>query len=692
MGCVNSDFDACVSGFENGAFVPPNSEHVTYQIDYFSGDDFEMLHGRLGAKSQNGFLLEPQGLPAGIAPESSRSQKLPPKWCTVKKCIQHPTQLRLCVSGRMFMQFPDDPTLACNLPPSCAFAVCTRGALQEKSLIPSIKALSHSHTAQVVSSGLVFAVYVQMSQSGVFIYPRVLLSLESGDDIVLVDDRLGPIAAPYAFTVDFCIVDEGGRNVQFDVICRGDEDHKVDENGLELAGYASESSVSARIIEAKARTVRTCLQDYTTVNNHVEQAHISVGNTSLATHIESANVYLQNFVVSEEALDNPVPVPEPYAIGKEVARLRETGRAANILFEGADALKCSTTKENSPASHPLSFMTDSINDFWYHIRYDDDDPTPREANGKMITGEFWLSKLPVEKKNVYYHCSSTLAQALTMCIAFRFSCPTVHLSLISEGEKGARVLRHEHIPTNGIVMGIENDPRDKSLLRMFIEHRNEVLDDMTVCECREGHMTQTIVHQEVYDAGSEMYFRITLLHADGTRQSAVLQTSVDHLEDSFFDSSRGGQDAPMQEPSPRFPIAPCLLRHNLPPDNRIFVYTCVSRNAGKLGGGDGEDKYGTPMHGRSTSDLGQASDTGEDWQSVGNSDCEQEPAPTPVARNLKERMTSPRGCATPRGGNRLAQVGGEPQGVDWRRPAVQSATLLRRMEEPPFICFPKSLS
>merc|ERR1719424_61429 len=96
------------------------------------------------------------------------------------------------------------------------------------------------------------------------------------------------------------------------------------------------------------------------------------------------------------------------------------------------------------------YMAEAIDDFWYHIKYDEDDdlssmPTRSQAHN-MITGEFWLTKLPVEKKQVYFQCSSTLAQALTMCIAFRFSCPTVHLSLIAEGEKGARILRHEHIP------------------------------------------------------------------------------------------------------------------------------------------------------------------------------------------------------------------------------------------------------
>lgn len=385
--------------------------------------------------------------------------------------------------------------------------------------------------------------------------------------------------------------------------------------------------------------------------------------------------------------------------------MRETGLSTNILFEGEDARDIAKENQN-PALHPQvdssgkqngrskdksrkGIQVDSVDEFWYHIKYDDDDDmSSLDARGirqgKTISGEFWLSKLPVEKKHVYFHCSSTLAQALTMCIAFRFSCPTVHLSLISEGEKGARVLRHEHIPTNGVVMGVEHDPRNRSLLRMFVEHRNEVLDDMTICECRPGLLSSTIVHQEVYDAGTEICYRLTLLHADGTRQSAVLETSVEHLEDNFFDSARG-QDSMIHEPSPRFPIAPCLLRHNLPPDSRIFVYTSVAHTGSK---NDGElsdrvsEAGGTPQLRPSDSAgvLSFASDMDtreEDWQSVqgGMSDCE---ADTCRSQNA---LLSPRG----------SDLGLHDQ-VEWRWPVVRSATLLRKIDKAPFKCFPKSLS
>merc|ERR1719245_1151000 len=74
-------------------------------------------------------------------------------------------------------------------------------------------------------------------------------------------------------------------------------------------------------------------------------------------------------------------------------------------------------------------------DFWYHVRYDDDFDGDKAASKLCnyiteIKGEFWLSKQFIDKKNMYYHCSSTMSQAITMCTVFRFSCPMDYMKLI----------------------------------------------------------------------------------------------------------------------------------------------------------------------------------------------------------------------------------------------------------------------
>merc|ERR1712050_353233 len=117
----------------------------------------------------------------------------------------------------------------------------------------------------------------------------------------------------------------------------------------------------------------------------------------------------------------------------------------------------------------------------------------------------------VDKKNVYFHCSSTLAQALTICISFRFSCPIQYLNLIERAaseREVALMLRGVYIPTNGVVLGIEQDPRHRGLFRMFIEHRNEILDDMVICKSSIADLSRIQVHQEVYDSGDNIFYRI----------------------------------------------------------------------------------------------------------------------------------------------------------------------------------------
>lgn len=680
--------DLCLAARDYPAFIPPNTDNVTLSFDYLLSPELKLLDGTVGVNSPFGFLIEPQKAPEGFQIE--HQARLAPKWSTVH---EYPPQLsRLIVSGRALVMIPEGQWMrSANCGPCCAFAVSTRGAMREQ----TIRTPNYSHTAQVVSSGVVFALFLAAMPSGIFLCPRVMLALESGEEVLLLDDRLGPVKAPMSFYCDFTVVDEGGRNVQLDIICRG---------------VPQPAGKDAKEPAQNIGNMKTMLQDWTAVNNHVNPAYISFGNSSLATRLPNAAVYLQNLVISEEMFDEPVPGAEPYNAGQAVKNLRDVS-PSKILFEGVDAqaLAVKVGTPEAEALHPqivhqkrrTSEADPSEDSFWYHILYDDDEADVTDVRGRgpygsnrtaAITGEFWLSKAPVEKKNVYFSCSSTLAQALTTCIAFRFSCPPVHLSLISEGARGAKVLRHEHIPTNGIVMGLERHPSYRDLIHMFVEHRNQVMDDMTVCECHPSELTRTIVYQEIFDHGNAITYRLSLLRRDGSRQSAALQVVVDQLEESVFDSSRSGQET-WADLSPRYPIVPCLLRHNLPPESRIFVYSSVaykpsmevdepeefhsSKDVQSELGTAGSMSLGRSPQDALSSPMVSVSDVNvEDWQSVGGGASDHELESSPFRAAL--------------GKGQAGEVALAP--VQWRRPLVQSVTLLRRVEEAPIRCFPKSLA
>lgn len=677
-GCANKDgeleLDFCLMR-ETGSFKAPNTDYVTYYFDGRAAEDsLASLPVDFGKLTTRGILIEPKrkdvGLPSSM-PHRNHG-RLPAKWCTLKETLQ-PTHMRLCVSGRIFLkisELADETPRIRQEKEHCAFAVCTRGAMQTQ----SVKTETFKHEITAISSGVVFAIFVSLTKSGVFIYPRILLHLECGDDVVLVDESMGPLPPPYLFNIDFCIVDDGGRNLQLDVICRGDQD-ELDLNG-------------GQDIPEKRWNLKMCLQEYSTINNHIQPSCLSIGNSSVGTHLPSASVFLQNLVVSEEPHDeHRIQASGPFDVGRYVDRLRETKQTDKILFEGGDALKiassgCDTKAhpqiKTSPRKSP--FASDDLNvaDFWYHIKYEDEDDTSSlEARcyhfGKVITGEFWLSRKPLpDKKNIYFHCSSTLAQALTMCIAFRFNCTRVHMQLISEQHKD---LRHEHIPTNGIIMGLEHDPRNRYLLRMFIEHRNDILDDITMCECWSSLVTQIVVHQEVFDSGTEMLYRTTLVYPDGKTQSTVLQTKVDKLEERYFDSAAHSQDHIIGDPSPRFPIAPCNLAHKMEVENRIFVYSTVPYQRDFI-----EDSEGWSDRGSYTSALHEM----EDFQSVGGYGSDGD-------LDLREESTVSQALRGASGTGREMPANSVPFDVEWRCPVVQSATLLHRMDKPPFTCFPAPL-
>merc|ERR1712232_1023985 len=275
------------------------------------------------------------------------------------------------------------------------------------------------------------------------------------------------------------------------------------------------------------RTLRTCLQDYTAFNNQVQPASISLGYCSLPLLLPNSMAHLQNLVISEVLLDEGDAIDPPYDFWKEAAHNPERKKSSKIIFEGQDAHAASMAIDAPEADmlHPQLSSRQSTgptpgsgskpadeslgrrragataDEFWHHIRYDDSKGSEDDASDypQHLRGEFWLSKRSVEKASTYFHCSSTLGQALTMCIVFRFSCPAYYLSLIENEARS--VLKDTHIPTNGVALGIESDPRHDSLLRMFVDHRNEILDDIVISEVKTGELNRTIVHQEVYDGG-----------------------------------------------------------------------------------------------------------------------------------------------------------------------------------------------
>jgi len=707
-------------------FAAPNKEGVTYQFDFLKNQEIVFLKNQ-----EISTLPEIYTLPVditGFRVQSSSRDRHALNIYTVKEYTPKAAQLQLYVSGRVFVQYLDKPT---GMPPNglCAFGICTRG----RPIYQSLKTQSFVHTAQVVTSGVVFALYLHGSSSGFYLCPRISLVCENGNEICLVDDRLGPLRSE-SFYADFAIVDDGGRNVQLDIILRG-------------VGVGPEETATS--------TFRTCLQDYTAFNNMIAPANIALGYSSINSSTEAASVHLQNLVISEQQFQEKVPEPQPYDVWKDAHLLPEKESASKILFEGEDARVASMAIDvpESPVAHPqlqprrsvsgqgrggggdlvgsasrqgqssyLKWLRSSrgaasnlliggadsrASDFWYHIQYRDRNEgsevvAPMAGLGypPRVEGEFWLSKATVEKKGVYFHCSSTLAQAVTMCIAFRFSCPTDFLTLIEA--RAANVLRHTHIPTNGVIMGVEEDPRDASLFRMFIEHRNEILEDMVVCESGAAGLARTVVHQEVYDGGSTIFYRLTLMHADGSRQSAVLEAAADQFEDpnSLDTPGRTNTYQLVEDPSPRFPISPCLVRHDLSPQNRVFIYSSVQYDdtqqavdeATDGGGSINEDFQSTRDHqGESI-----ASDNpGEEWQSAGwdpaDMDQQQVVGATPTA--------SAHGAGAGNGSRRRAPSVASldtqkenPEAVEWRRPVIESVVLLSRVDEPPFKCFPSSLS
>jgi len=296
---------------------------------------------------------------------------------------------------------------------------------------------------------------------------------------------------------------------------------------------------------------------------------------------------------------------------------------------------------------------------------------------------------------------------------------------------------------------------------MFVEHRNEILEDMVVCECKSADLARTVVHQEVYDGGSAVLYRVTLLHRDGTRQSAVLQLDTEKIEEGR-DDRNGARLRIAEEPSLRFPIEPCRVYHNLSPVNRVFVYSSSSyeppdksgRPASPMRNKDKSGRPASPMRNKEGATPGSfpaagqvfdaarpqwqtspsapcvpAFDNAEDWHSAGGgfSDGEVDMVPegragpakimhvgaqAGIAGRAEDQHSAYASAVSPMAGSpgsspadldtpaAMQPAGGQEGGSfavqrplsAWLRPLVESSVLLAGVEEPPFRCFPQSIS
>ena len=72
---------------------------------------------------------------------------------------------------------------------------------------------------------------------------------------------------------------------------------------------------------------------------------------------------------------------------------------------------------------------------------------------------------------------------MNACTVVRFSTSSDYVTLIESN--AAAVLRLSSIPTNGVMCGIDEDAEDPNCLRMYVEHRGVVVDDMIIGEVTE---------------------------------------------------------------------------------------------------------------------------------------------------------------------------------------------------------------
>ncbi|CAJ1352312.1 unnamed protein product [Effrenium voratum] len=485
--------NACLDRYalcgRDSSFVPPNYKDAIYVFDYAVSK--QLWSGARG-------FLAPKGYPLSDLP----------RWELIHES-SHPRAQKLCISGRLLVCCGDIEEAQQRV----VFRLCSR----------SLK------VAQVVS-GVHFSLTLLAASPGVLLCPCISLVLQNGQEVCLIGDRLGPVPMPLNCFMDFAVVDQGGRNLQMDVILRS-------------------MSSTGQVKGTSDWTLRTCLQEYTPFQNCPENC-VFLASCKLG---EDSSLYLQNLVVSQEAAKERTNQVAPCWAQYPRNCEPHLSTYGTILFEGLDAWQ-----END-----LPLTSSSVEQFWLHMVYD---LVHGPASPEKMQGEFWISRQPMALQPVYLHCKMTLAQSLVSCISVRFSCQMDYLKILQNTPK---TLQHAQIPSRGVVVGVEQDPRNKNLIRMFIEYRNEIIEDMVLCEVAPCDVDTIMVHQEVYDAMDVLYFRVSLPKG----QSSLLTLKTRRLEEIDNQPARLMQI--FEEPSWRFPIAPLASRMATTPGSRLFLYTGI---------------------------------------------------------------------------------------------------------------------
>mmetsp|Transcript_87608 Transcript_87608/g.234540 ORF Transcript_87608/g.234540 Transcript_87608/m.234540 type:complete len:703 (-) Transcript_87608:83-2191(-) len=690
--CVGSGgFDGVCVTREFPSFVVPFSESPVYHFDGHRDKSFP-VKGKRHPSTGQGFVMD-----STIDKFLQR-----PTFYTVMETSQPPKESLVVVAGRVFVNY-SAPVHQIAEGGVCIFAVCIRGVplFEHVSGPPGGFQFPHDGSHKF-DSGLFVSFFLTNVDGQCHVAPTLALVTEQLLELNLMDEVLGPV--PESFYIDFAIVDQGGRNIQLDVIvrCPGPE----------------------------RRTLRKLLADHTTFHDHVHNAAISIGYSHLNEHVSprEASAVLQNLSIAEQQCDG-APVMRPFPVFE---RRNVVGHV--VQYEGEDS--CEALGVLSPHApdwartyahdfwriHPQirslaatwvpddrppsaraidnwktqhGYMTDSQNTgrYWHHIQYTTPKdgvkrssacgaPLQRSATVQPVqplAGEFWVTKQDVDRSDVLLHTSTTLAQALTVGILFRFTCPQDYLTLIEAA--AADFFTFAHIPTNAIVCGVSEDAEVPDLIRMFVEMRNQVVNDMVICECPPGKRNKTLVHQEVYDRGSEIRYRVIVVHADGSRQTGELVIQNDTLDEVYScetERIRGAVDAP----SARFPISPTLPRHELAPVNRIMLFTSAPYTVEEA-----QKKETSTIRPLADCSKLQNGGTGTDGMRSWNTSAMVSP------RSSRDEFQSPKELS-PRGldsnlSPTAADWGVEEEPADerWLRPLVESV-VVARCTEPPFDVWP----
>jgi len=375
---------------------------------------------------------------------------------------------------------------------------------------------------------------------GVMLCPSITLVLKNSQEVILVGDNLGPVPLQ-DFLVDFAAVDQG-RNLQLDIILRG------------LPAREGKTGIAKAYGKTHDWTLRTRLQEFTCFND------LDRKQLYLAGPLDGCQVLLQNLVASEEEIRRAPPMTPAWIQLKQAS---EQGVVGPILFEGSET----GPPDRVPLAEPMEHR-----DFWHHMVFDMAHGRASPSGGLETTqGEFWMSKRAMNMHPVYLYCKLTVAQALVSCISFRFSCQMDYLDMLQNTPTAVQ-FKYPHIPSRGVIMGVEKDPRHPQLIRMFIEYRNEILEDMILCEVNPEQADKIVVHQEIYDTIGMLRYRVVVEHPDGPLLGE-LKMKNQRLQEIDHAPARSLQL--YEEPSWRFPIAPMASRMAPSTGSRLFLYTGI---------------------------------------------------------------------------------------------------------------------